>query len=261
MYLIARERIGRQENLNVYYIFQIAIQQRGNEWQMMDRVARPVYTIRKMGNELHIYGSLFRKRGRCWTRQDIDDVFNWLDYEGGLNQFVRFTYGLIESRFVPPLGKSQVLDIAEKAVDDGLTEAFRYIRYYDPTRYRGKKCPFLNWLYHIIARKAMKIARKIIDKPPPGPPEPDNSTEPDETSETDIWNEVEPYIDKLGRRYPKYKEAIELRRQGMLHAEAAENSKWPCSEGAMKVRYHRACQELRCLIKKDSLREKGGILS
>jgi RNA polymerase sigma factor (sigma-70 family) len=189
--------------------------------------------------------NILKKPGKEWSDEEIEAVFNWLDHSGKMDVFVKFAYGLMSAYGV------KNFDLATEVVWDKLTYAFSRIHLYDPPRYRGRKCPFLNWLYYIIARAAVRRAKREARRQarlnqvrqrkqqvPPPPPQ----AEPEF-----VWEEMLPYVDKLP---PKYKEAIELfYMQNMSCAKAAQNSRWPCSVGAMKVRLFRARQELRHLMK------------
>ena len=142
--------------------------------------------------------------------------------------------------------------LAEDIVMTKVAYALRRSDLYDPSRYHGRKDPFLNWLYMMIARAAVRKAKrqtrvqaavamaqanpaKWRGRPMAGPL-------PPPLPNFDLEG-LRPFVDKLP---PLYKEALVLHyEKGLSCAQAAQESQWPCTRNAMKVRLHRARHELR----------------
>ena len=97
--------------------------------------------------------SIFRKPGRDWTPEEIQAVFDWLQREM-LDKLVRFAYGFTQRK----LDQERALELAKDMVADKLKDAHHSRHTYDPTHYRGTKCPFRNWIYCLVARAATRRA-------------------------------------------------------------------------------------------------------
>ncbi len=137
-------------------------------------------------------------------------------------------------------------------VADKLKDAHHSRHTYDPTHYRGTKCPFRNWIYCLVARAATRRADQETRRQARNRQAQEKEREqqilssPSQLKPNIDWKEGQPYVDQLP---PKYKQAIELcDKQEMSRADAAHIA--GCSVGAMKVRLHRAHQELQRLIEK-----------
>lgn len=210
---------------------------------------------------------IVQKRGEDWTSAEVDMVFQWIMQEE-LDGLIRFAYGF-----------TQTLATAEDAVQEGLTSAFQYLSSYNPEKYQGNtkkgkcdpekdKCDpkkdkdkcvpsikcFQNWCYCIIARKSTSLMKKQALELP-WEEELDQqlglsySIEDLETA-AEVQSEIERYVNQLS---PKHQEVLTFSFRGNSHAEAAELSKWPCTAKAMKVRKHRAIQELQQVLVKEGV--------
>lgn len=163
-------------------------------------------------------GSFAGKCGKDWTDADVEEAFLENTRTTRLDELIRFAYGF-----------TQNLDLAEQVVRRKLTEAcVDYRHTYDPRRYRGNKCPFCNWLYHMIARAARRVAdwtarrraaerRREVEQPHP----PQRSQPPPDPGPTSkqLWELAQPYLDRFSRRL---QEVMDLCwNQGLTAAEAA----------------------------------------
>ena len=182
---------------------------------------------------------IYGKAGSEWTPEETEAVLAWLTTPERVDGLIRFAYG-----FTDDLQLAQ--DVVAEKIDDAL---LKYLHTYDPARYRGRcRRPFQNWLYMIIARAAVRAAKREArhreialvlaraqSQPlqnPPAQPEPKID-----------WEELLPLVSQLR---PKYHQAVQLCIiEEKSRAEAAAIA--GCSVGAMKVRLCRACQELRRL--------------
>ncbi len=187
--------------------------------------------------------SIFRRPGASWSDGDTEAAFEWV-VTCKLAGLVRFAYARYAHRTAD----------AEDIVGGAILDAFRYRRSYDPAKHRqfsvddphaGERA-FVNWLYVIVRRRGLAWIRQpipdaaalleFLELLPEAPPL--------------QWSDVVDLLPELGRLKPKYREAIELiSRDGLSHAEAARASRWPCTEGAMKVRFWKAKQQLAKLVK------------
>lgn len=195
------------------------------------------------------YRHLVSNPGNGWAPADLEAVYWGLNETGVIDELIKFAYAVARRRGVASL------PLAEEAVEDKVAYAFRCIEKYDPTRYRGRKCPFLNWLYMMIARAASRRAKREArlesllraQQAPQGRwrGRPIARSEPVAGPDLD-WEAMRPYLDRLR---PLYKEALQLfYEQKMSCAEAARKSSVPCKPGAMKVRLCRARQEVRQMM-------------
>lgn len=194
-----------------------------------------------------------RRKPGPWTEQEVEAVYCWLVESRKLDEFVKYAYGLMARR------RAKDLVLAEDVVLTKVAYALRRTDLYDPSRYHGKKDPFLNWLYVLIARAAGRRANRqwrvqaAEDSFRPRPPKRHGRPMPAPTPlpRPDFdWDGLRPFVDKLR---PRYQEAFVLfYEKGLSCAQAAQESQWHCKRGAMKVRLHRARHELI------RLRQEGG---
>ena len=208
-------------------------------------------------------GSFVGKPGTEWSENDIEEAYREITREtpdgARFDTFVQFAYG-----FTQNLGLAQ--EVVLKKLDDALR---RHLHTYDPTRYRGKKCPFCNWLYFMIARAAIKAAQREArwrarlcalrqqaqqQKPPPRAQPPLDPGLAREAREA-LWQLVQPYLERFR---PTSREAIVLWwKEGLTCAEAAQKA--GCSKGAMKVRRHRARHEVLAIMQTCCRADKEGL--
>ena len=191
---------------------------------------------------------VFKKAGQDWTKAEIADAFSYF-MENYLDHLIRFAYGFMK---IGVSSKDLAYKLANDIVDKKLEDAFHWsLHTYEPQKYRGTKCPFLNWVYYMVARAAVKKSKQERKAEMRRAEEHRRQKEEEKRTISNsvfpmTWEEIEPYLNKLS---PKYQEALQLiQRQGLSHHEAARDSRWPCEDGAMKVRLHRARQELRQLM-------------
>jgi DNA-directed RNA polymerase specialized sigma24 family protein len=180
-----------------------------------------------------------KEHGKHWKIEDIEDAFEYLMHPQRLDHFIKFTYGLMARVLISHgVTREQVFELAREVVQQKMVDAFRYISTYDPSHYRGKKCPYMNWVYTMVARAAVRKARGAIPRQlPPPPPLPPPQVVKIECAE------ARRYISLLTGAYKQAVELCDLK--GLTRKEAADEA--GCSVGAMKVRLHRAHQKLRAL--------------
>lgn len=192
-----------------------------------------------------------RKPGSKWTEKEIGDAYSYFTKEY-LDRCIKFAHGFIRRA---KLNGQTAYELAKDVVHDKAVDAFKHhLHTYDPERYTGRKCPFLNWFFTIVARKAVRASKreenrqkKILDK---------FRREREKLMEEismpgskNDWGEIEPYLDRVS---PLYQEALEhCLKLEMPRAEAAEKSRWPCNVSAMKVRLHRARKEVSQVMEQD----------
>jgi RNA polymerase sigma factor (sigma-70 family) len=172
------------------------------------------------------------KPGKEWTQNEANLVFEWL-MKSEFDRCVQFARGITGD-----------LDLAEEVVLKKYVDAKRYLRTYDPHRYRGKRCPFRNWFFCIIGRWANRRANQRRKKRESGltentaiAPQVDLDREIDRKRVL-VWAE-----EHESRLTPRYREAVELcMADGMSRKEAASTA--GCSVVAMKTRLHRAMKKL-----------------
>src|SRR3989442_2200598 len=95
---------------------------------------------------------VLRKPGRDWTSSEMEKVAKWLETKK-LKDLVRFAFGFTKDRTQ-----------AEDIVRDKIKDLLRFLPGYNPEKYRGKKCPFRNYLFTIVA---MACARRMGQKERP----------------------------------------------------------------------------------------------
>jgi RNA polymerase sigma factor (sigma-70 family) len=208
-------------------------------------------------------GSFAGKPGKEWSESDIEEAFREIMREtpdgARFDAFVQFAYGF-----------TQNLSLAQEVVLKKLEDALRrHLHTYDPTRYKGKKCPFCNWLYFMIARAAIKAAQREArwrarllalqvqaqQQQPPRRAQPPPAPGPALEVREALWELAQPYLDRFR---PSSREAIVLCwKEGLTCAQAAQ--KVGCSKGAMKVRLHRARHELLAIMQTCCRVDKGGL--
>lgn len=160
-----------------------------------------------------------------------------------VENLVRFTCGITFR-----LKSRERLDFAKDIVQTALLEAYLHRATYNP-----EKGSFQNWLYTIVARtvRPMVTREDHMERQPLDQMEKEALGEDRKrltssfSPESEVaWKKVREHVCRLP---DIYRGAIEMHEfQGLSHAEAALVV--GCSEKAMKVRHHRAIQELRTLI-------------
>ena len=208
----------------------------------------------------------FDMPGKAWPAGSDSALGEWL-VRVMLDTHIRFAYGWTHIAYTGcPQQNDLALALAQDVVQNKYIEIVRRsYRTYDPARYKGKQCPFRNWLKKIIARAAIKESKRkaaqlkreqkyaeeqarCMRERQINPPPLDPGLDWEQLWELGL---IQPFVAQL---LPKYREAIELRyKEGLTCAGAAQRAS--CSKGAMKVRLHRAHHELLALIQKE-----GGLL-
>src|SRR5712692_10368863 len=162
-----------------------------------------------------------------------------------VDQLVRFAFKFTKD-----------LALAQDVVADKIEDARLSINTYDPRCYRGKKCPFRNWIYFMLSRAANRKARQaahrqiqILQAQAKAQQQQQQLLAACSQRASELeWTDVQPHFDRLS---PVYQQALLLcLRDGLSRAEAAYYA--GCSEGAMKVRLHRARQEVRRLMEEQN---------
>jgi RNA polymerase sigma factor (sigma-70 family) len=187
-------------------------------------------------------GSFARKRGNEWSDDEITAALEGM--YARVDAFVQFAYGFTRD-----------LSLAQDVVQEKFIEAWHRRHTYDPTYYIGKKCPFCNWLYTMIARAANGLAQTAVRQrerlrhfreeamrqqlPPRSQPPPAPGAAQDPRAR--LWELAQPYRGRFG---PETWKAIELCwGRGLTLGEAAQETGKP--KGTIKVACHRAGHILR----------------
>ncbi len=195
--------------------------------------------------------SIFRKQGEEWTQEEIKAVFDlWLT-DKMVDQLIRFAF-----RFTKDLA------LAKDVVQEKLKDAYDSIKTYDPTRYQGKKCPFRNWIYCMLARAANRKARQaahrqiqILQAQAKAQQQQQQllASRSQRASELE-WEEVQERLDELlAQLQPDERQAIiSCEQRGLSPAEAAR--KVGCSEHEMEKRlFHARSLRDRLMTKGESV--------
>jgi RNA polymerase sigma factor (sigma-70 family) len=202
---------------------------------------------------------LFGEPGAHWPEEIIPDVFQWIE-RTMLTDLVQFAFGWTRIAFNGhPQQEALALALAKDVVATKLEDIMlRRLHTYDPTRYKGEKCPFRNWLMVIIAKAAIKVSRREQHRQArlqrlqqqAQRQQPRRRSQPPLNTGLEweqLWELAQPC---LGRLLPKYQEALVLCcKEGLTRPEAAHRA--GCTTGAIKVRLHRARHELWALIQRE----------
>jgi DNA-directed RNA polymerase specialized sigma24 family protein len=190
--------------------------------------------------------SIFSKPGEDWAGHEINFAAEWLFRSKDFDRLVRLAFVKLRDADVRDV---DAYDLARDIVVDKFLDA---IKYYSPGRERSRPFPsYLAWL--VLDSEVPRTIFRVRRRPPPAVPLPPDVPAPDETQPDPDWCMAEPLLERLP---PMYREALELCvLERLTCKEAGQRSRWPCSEGAMKVRVFRAKQELRRLLEDGESRE------